>query len=843
MTAQRFDAGALTNFSDGTAVGDFNNDGKLDVLAFDSSGLGNAYLTLGNGDGSFQSPTQVSTEPLGDVVVGDFNHDGNLDFACADRDNITNVSIAVYLGNGDGTFQAPKQMVEPFNFGSMVAGDFNGDGKLDLALSAEPLGVTTVYIFQGNGDGTFQNPVLTPLTDVTHGVTLTAADLNHDGKADLVALRAWTPSTTIDILLSNGDGTLRETASMKLGEELAGAAVGDLNGDGIPDLVVADHTDQVSPSGYWRLQGKGDGTFQTPVFTPTTFVTSAAVLRDLNGDGKLDLVMFDLTESSKFTISLGDGHGAFTEGASYTDAPGSYSGALGDFNGDGKVDIVMATWPLQTPTGIFSASLVLGNGDGTFKAERVFSETPTPTFATPFNSTAVGLGDFNGDGNLDAVVAANSYFTPSLVSLQQGKGDGTFAPPYETLALSQPGVALVVADLNHDGHPDFAVLDTFGLSFSDPHGNVSVGINRGDGTFPGLNVVFTDHNTTALAVGDFNGDGIPDLVVGPTSSGVAVLLGKGDGTFQNPVYSAARADVTKIVVADFNGDGKLDLATADGNLLSQSPSDINILLGNGNGTFQAPVTYSFAAAGFVQRPEDIVAGDFNEDGRPDLFITTKDNAGNVVPSTLLINDGNGAFHVVAGPTISGSGAVAADFNNDGHLDIAVASGGIPNGPSQAQLDGVILYGKGDGTFQDASIMAMGSEPSGPAVGDINHSGLPSIVVGQLNGSTSNTPDPSIGVILNTGPHYQLAMPLNAAVGVPVSVVITALDAFGNVVTGYAGTLHFTSSDQNATLPANYTFTPSDKGEHAFTVTLNSFGSQSITAADTAHSGITGTQSG
>ena len=287
--------------------------------------------------------------------------------------------------------------------------------------------------------------------------------------------------------------------------------------------------------------------------------------------------------------------------------------AVGDFNGDGKADLAMPG--LLTGPGSV-VTILLGNGDGTFQAPAHYT--------VGFNPQTIAVADFNGDGNPDIAVTATDTQNNGIVSILLGNGDGTFRPVVNFSVGVGAFSAMSVADFNGDGKADLVVVG--GASGA----TVSVLIGSGDGTFQApLFSSFSQQpfgGLSAVAVGDFNGDGKPDLAV--TAGHVFVALGNGDGTFQSPVavtnvsvYSAG-----SIAAGDFNGDGKTDLAVGSYNQL--------VLLGNGDGTFQQPVSYPVEG-----RPTII---DFNGDGIPDIAV-----AGFATSEiSILQGNGDGTFHLV-----------------------------------------------------------------------------------------------------------------------------------------------------------------------------------------------------
>jgi hypothetical protein len=322
-------------------------------------------------------------------------------------------------------------------------------------------------------------------------------------------------------------------------------AVGDFNGDGIPDLAVANaNSDTVTV-----LLGNGDGTFTATTASPATGgCPDSIAVGDFNGDGIPDLAVAHLC-SETVTVLLGNGDGTFTATATSpaTGNPG-YAIAAGDFNGDGVLDLAMPGEPV-----------LLGNGDGTFRA--------VAGSALPVGS-AIAVGDFNGDGIPDLAVTNKcpTCHADGTVTILLGNGDGTFTPVAASPATGILPASIAVGDFNGDGIPDLAVANECG---SDPKcvsgGTVTVLLGNGDGTFTAVpESPVAGRYAQSIAVGDFNGDGIPDLAVGNTGSGTeTVLLGNGDGTFTPTAGPAAGGFAYAIAVGDFNGDGIPDLAAGD----------------------------------------------------------------------------------------------------------------------------------------------------------------------------------------------------------------------------------------------------------------------------------------
>jgi len=318
------------------------------------------------------------------VARGDFNGDGKLDVAVSDNKLINQRIIPVvdiYLGKGDGTFDTPVETKPPFlHVGRMLTGDFNGDGKLDLALTIEVKtcgdGNATVILL-GNGDGT-----LTLVSGYICGEPEAVADFNHDGKLDLILTENPGEDAYTSVYLGNGDGTFNPQGLGNFGYfDGSPVAIGDFNNDGKLDVAFA------SANGDATVQvflGRGDGTFNKGVTYQTAFYGYSAYAADVNGDGKLDIV------TGGVSVLLGNGDGTFrSNGGTIAGIGDADLITVGDFNGDGKVDVAVSD-------DVDSIWLLLGNGDGTFQSPIEF-----PLYQGPLHGLA--SGDFNNDGKLDLV--------------------------------------------------------------------------------------------------------------------------------------------------------------------------------------------------------------------------------------------------------------------------------------------------------------------------------------------------------------------------------------------------------------------------------------------------------
>ncbi len=551
------------------------------------------------------------------VAIGDFNGDGKQDLAVAIS---TSGTVSILPGYGNGTFGARADFATGSGPYSVAVGDFNRDGKQDLAVANSAS--STISVLLGNGAGTFGAKA-----DFATGsgpYSIAVGDFNGDGKQDLAV--ANSTSSTVSVLLGNGDGTFGAKADFATGTSPYFVAVGDFNGDGQSDLVATNHVsgtvsvllgNQSVTS--WAFAAKAD-------FATERFPYKMAA-GDFNRDGRIDLVVTKPTDYScgsaveKVSVLLGLGDGTLGATTEFETGSCSFSVAVGDFNRDGKLDLAVTSFVSNT------VSVLLGNGNGAFGAKA--------DFATGSGPYSVAVGDFNGDGKPDLVVG---NYGDGTVSVLLGNGDGTFGPKAD-FGTGAPGGddAVAVGDFNRDGKPDLVVA----MSNS---GTVSVLLGNGNGTFGAKADFMSGGSPIAVAVGDFNGDGKQDLAVANATSPVSVLLGNGNGTFGAKADFTTGKDPRSVAVGDFNRDGKPDLAVANYNYQygGGSTGSVSVLLGNGNGAFGAKADFVTG-----ENPTSVVVGDFNGDGKPDLAVANYRS--NTISVLLNVRDTTRPIVVVGSP--------------------------------------------------------------------------------------------------------------------------------------------------------------------------------------------------
>ncbi|OGP75793.1 MAG: hypothetical protein A2W09_00650 [Deltaproteobacteria bacterium RBG_16_50_11] len=665
---------------------------KIWILALFLMLIGTGMASSAQADLSFQPAVNYSAGSYPFAIgIGDFNRDGKLDLAVA---NYSSNDVSILLGNGEGSFTLTGSYGAGTYPNRVTVGDFNGDGRLDLAVAHESGNYISVLL--GNGDGTFQARV--NYTAASYPFSVAVADFNRDGKLDLAV--ANNGSNNVSILLGNGDGTFQAAVNYGAGNGPVFVASGDFNGDGTPDLVVTN----VQSNNVSILLGNGDGTFQTAVNYAVGHYPQGVGIGDFNGDGKLDLTVANYDDNN-VSILQGNGNGTFQAAVNYGAGSNPFGVATGDFDGDGMLDLAVAN------AGSNNISLLLGNGNGTFQSAVNYSVGSSPRVIT--------TGDFNHDGKLDlsvpnlggnnvSILLNNSDFDPAN-GFRPAVDYGTGSNPYSFTA----------GDFNGDSKLDLAVANYNG-------NNVSILLSLGDGTFqPAVNYA-VGPRPYSITIGDFNRDGKLDLAVANQGSNtVSILLGNGDGTFTLTGNYGAGTDPFSVTTGDFNRDGKLDLAVAN-----YSSNNVSVLLGNGNGTFQTAVNYG---VGFC--PWSVTTGDFNRDGKLDLAVANSHWSSSNVSILLGVGDGTFQAAVNYGAGDNPVFVVVSDFDGDGKPDLAVANGGNNNVS--------ILLGDGNGTFQGAVNYAVGDHPYSVTTGDFDRDG-------KLDLAVANYSSDNVSILLGVG---------------------------------------------------------------------------------------------
>lgn len=609
---------------------DVNGDGVADpVMLVD----GTPGVQLAPGDGTLGSLARYPVGVFGDrLAIADVDGNGKPDLVLLAR---SERKLSVLFNQGNGTFggQRDTQLSTNLHLSALAAGDVTGDGKVDVVLTDEQDNL--VYVLDGKADGSFAAP--RPFASNGFPQRVAVADLDRDGKLDVIVQGL---TSGVGVLRSTGAG-LAAHVDYFTGSTATGLAIGDLDGDGVPDVATTDliaHTVNV-------LHGNGDGTLADRVLWPAGRSPAAIAIGDATGDGKPDLVIPNGERLKSTFILEGNGDGTFQTERPYPATEPNVVLAA-DFNKDGILDLATVT----ARVGV--VSVLLGNGDGTFQPKR-------DSRAAGFARSAV-VADFNGDGQLDlAVPDASGNF--SEVAVLFGKGDGTFQPPAGFAVGGQPSL-VATGDVDGDGGLDLIVYGATNTRtiLSVLHGN-------GNGTFGQHFDLEVPSFAQLMQVADVTGDGHADLVlvVGNT---VKVLPGDGHGAFADPVSYATSAFSFGLVIRDLDGDGRLDVLT------SNQDATLSLLRSRADGTLAAKVD---TRVGPVDtRTNSLALFDATGDGVPDaITVNTDSNA-----LTIVTGNGDGTFGAASHYLVRDEPVqvVAGDFNRDGLADfgmIHIESGG------------------------------------------------------------------------------------------------------------------------------------------------------------------------
>jgi len=683
-----------------------------------------------------------------------------------------------------GQFEFSLASFQDISAGQVTAADLNKDGNGDLVISDSPVASSAyVTVMLGKPDGTFQNGVTYAIAG-DYSVAATIDDVTGDGVPDIVAVSG---DQQISVLAGKGDGTFGSATSFKapLPPGFSNASQAPISNLITADLRGAGRRDLIASNGLVLLNN-GSGSFAAAASPAFPYVSDNVssygpflASGDMNNDGKADLVV---SENDTVTIWLGNGNGTFTMGQSYADIDSAGRIAVTDLDGDGNADIYLglgsgAFYGGDNGTPNLSYAL-MGNGDGTVKGAPAI-----PGGGYSGNN----LVDLNGSGTLSIVTnAAPGLQSTPVFTVWKGDGKGgvtkasTVSAP-DTFSLASynfsgvskaAATSYALADINGDGKADLVFVNNnltataqgSSLPITYPYPVYFVSQGNGDGTFqapmpfsfpqiapaPGFD---NQLNVAGLQIADFNKDGHLDLIFtyndvaggsgNPYLQGFVVLAGNGNGTFSataalTSTYNSASAPTTAKLatvtnIADLNGDGAQDIIAVVPafTVATGATTQVKAFLGNGNGTFKAPVPITLAANAYGIP----VLADLNKDNILDIAFVTE-NSSSQAGLAVALGKGDGTFatpllsNLAGGDAIRNAGLAGADFNTDGNVDLALIENAAYSG---------VFYGNGDGTFtsvtsngtsvpKDLIDIAVGT----PAVGlDINKDGKPDILAGNV----------------------------------------------------------------------------------------------------------------
>jgi hypothetical protein len=856
-------------------VGDFNGDGKADLaLATQNGNTDDLTMLLGNGNGTFQAPVTTVTDTASPFVgfglsgngqssisATDFNGDGRLDLVVVNnKDFLTPLgrgfftsspgpgTVSVLLGNGDGTFQAPRNSAVGSEAMTVAVGDFNGDGLPDFAVNN--LASNSVSVFTNGGGGSFSSSTISGASG-----NLAAGDFNGDGITDLAAGGK----------VFNGQAGTGLQAGPTYALLMSSPVAGDFNGDGLIDLAGVTGTNVV---GDWL--NLGNGTFPVPSLIPASGVTLASpATADFNGDGIPDLVT---GSTGQVQLGLGDGRfGDTTTLAFPTTFFGQPSNTVAavDADGNGTVDILVSNpnfaagqveaW-FNSPgydnrTGgavgfTVSAPTQIAAGDNTSVTVTAVDAlgNPVPGFLgtvdldnTPAGSTALNLA-----GQYTFTAADNGRHTFLFSNVTQA-GAGTLSVfavgmPTATVPLTVVPAALSKFAFAAPTSIPAGTPFSFTITAEDRFGNLETGYT-GTVHFSALAndtqaVLPADYTFTAADAGTQTfsatlfktaGASSPfinarDLATGVNTFGTILVTPLAPASLSvtslpSPYTAGTLAGVT-VTAVDIYGNrasgytGTIHVSSSDAR--AGLPADYTFTAADGG-------THGFAVTLMTAGTQSFSVAD------------TVDPAFASTQTGIVVVPGAASVFVFSGLSASTTAGIQQTFTitaQDGFGNVAPYFGTVSfsSSDSQATLPGFYTFTAADAGSHTFSATLRTAGAQSLTVADFFR-GIPS-------GTQSITVTPAAASSL-----VVTGFPTTTTAGVAHTFTVTARDAFGNVATGYTGTVAFSSSDPIAGLPANYTFTAADAGVHTFTAALKRAGTQSVTVTDTAVASLTSTEGG
>ncbi len=647
-------------------VSDFDNNGTQDLAIVNNCGTdptcqsaGTVSILLGNGDGTFstRSNPAVGFQPVS-AAVGDFNGDGKLDMAvannCSDCDNGT---VSILLGNGDGTFTAGTSFDADENPVQVIAADFNGDGNLDLAIAN--YGSNIIRVALGKGDGTFN--LVPDLVVGSNPTSLVSGDFNGDGILDLAVTNSG--DGTVEILLGNGNGTFAPASVQPVTHMVSPQFItaGDFNHDGKLDLAIADG----GSLSLTVLLGNGDGTFSLANSQPSssqnsTFVSTA----DFNGDGSLDLAVTGFCGNNPscvpmITIYLGNGDGTFQAGVNYTAGNLPLGNGVADFNGDGRLDLAVANAQDNTVSVFLQSPMVSLSIN---PPNLSFGNQPLNTASAPMSFLLTNTGTANLNLSTITITGTNPgdfAETDNCGTVLAFGANCTVAVTFTPMALGARSATLVIPD-NAPGSPQTVALS-------------------GTGTAQGITCTMAVQNTNPLAIS------IGSTCTDPSGTIVSATVNWGDGS---PVMSLNQQGIATHTYA---GAGVYSITvTATDNLMQV-------------GTVSQSLTFTVAAPPvFAGQQSTIPASVVASKGTPTVTFSCSSAIG---PNGQVTNDPQATFGITCtfsppsiqltgvpqtvSVTITTTGGGTARLSRPSRFSAIVASFGF-----SMPLAGIVLVGWG-----------------------------------------------------------------------------------------------------------------------------------------------------
>lgn len=563
----------------GLALGNFGGKGKIDLAVAAKTGI---TVLLNDGTGHFTTAGTVSvSHELSAISAADLKGEGHDDLIAANGDG----TVTVLEGDGSGHFRAtdPVKVAEGA-LGVVVAGDFNRDGRADIAVA--PAGSNKVTVLLGRGDGSFEAGA-----DYRVGnnpVSILVADLKGNGGADLIT--ANSAANTFSVLMGRGDGSFKAAVDFGAGNSPIAVAAGDFDHDGHADLAILNAGDKSISVPL----GHGDGTFRAALSYPTGLEQKSIAAGDLTGHGLTDLVVTNYCGGDEAckgrgtaTVMLAETNGGYKLGSTYELGLGPVAAALANVKGTKNLDLVAVN------RGDKTLMVMAGKGNGKFGAVETYALSASPR--------AVFAGDFNGDGRPDLAIATDCGRSacPEAGSVEvwlgQANGKLAFSASY---AVGFSPASIAAGDLRGTGHLDLLVANSCGNDSScKSHGTATLLKGDGKGKFADGGDIELGKAPSSIAIGRLTGKGLDLVVAERGSNQISVLHGDGKGGFGEATAYKAGQEPAALAIADFDHDGRLDVAVAN-----FKDSTVSVLRGSANGALKAAVNYPVGAG-----PESMVS--------------------------------------------------------------------------------------------------------------------------------------------------------------------------------------------------------------------------------------------